>query len=1789
MSDAEKYRAILEKDPTDTQAFVDLCGIAERSRDFEYLANLYKYRAQVIKDKKEIADLYFKAGEVYLDKISDLTRGVEALLQGFDCDRSHAGIGDRLDAIYREASDWEATVQVLEQRLETLTDIDATGTKVVIRSDLHQQAGEIWERVYQDHERALDHYRKAIELDKTNLLALYSAREIYYAAGKYKNAAKLCELEARSEKDTARRIALYKELAHLLSDHLSDTTQAVLALKRALKLAPDNEETRMELARTISKTPITSDNTKDHKWAADFLLRMAKKADLPSSVELARRSVQAMPDSTAALEFLESRATEAGAVDQLVSAYEAVIESKTDIESQAPIIRRLAKLYVDEMGSPEDALGWLEKLKPLGQAEDERTILQLSKGVEQRATKAKPQEQVPQTGPASDAAPSEAALAAPSTEAHQAPAAEASAPSQVTPQAASTASEDIQADPASTMSRVERQAPEGLPEGMKVEEYIALLYKDADKARRQGDDVTAEDRMLEVLDHSPQDQKATTYLERRFRARGDWLSLRDLLTRSAGAAHLPQAVQTVRLREAARISEEQLSDINGAIDVWNLIREIDPKVRDAGDALSRLLAQAERWEDLLKILKIEAETTKSRTKRVEAYRRIADVNRIRLNDVPAATAAFQMLLSLSPGDTAALEALDEIYLREQDYEQLVPLLQKRAELSQDKGEKRDLLLRVVVTLRERLDRPDDAYELAKEILAISQNDEEVLGIMASIDEEGEHWGRLLNTMDLMVRTAADPATKAGFLRKKASIAIDKFQDTATAVKALTEILAFLPNDFQAMDDLTEIYRTSGEWDALVTVLRKRLDAIDDEGEQAELHRNIAKILETKLEKTDEAMESWCMALEIEEDVESLGALSRYYERYEDWDAYIDVLQKQAPYAEDHGERADILYKRAIILFEALGEQDQAVAEFKKIVDEVFPNHLPTLEKLRQILVDAEQYEEAAEILEKQITNTEDQAGLKALLVLLGGWYRKEIGDMERAAEAFERAARIDSNDDDLLDTLDEVYAASEAWDNLLNLMHHRFQNTLDEDDRLDMAIRAGTLCEETLEDTKRAWIWYRLAFKALGHMPRTIDVVEEAARRMEMWQPLIDEIYGVLATTAENTDEQVDWWMKIADVFEEKLEDAPKALEAVLRAFGLDPEKRELLDSVDRLAIAGKNWQRLSTVYGVLIQRSEQKQDKIDLLVRYANLLAGEEGQVSQAFDISLKAFELDPNSDALLAIVEQIGESAERWDDLVRVYNVCAKLAEDTQKKVELKLKAVYILRDRQEDPDSALQHIFEVIRVNPFLEDITSRAWTEVRNLEDDLVSAEKGIYWGKLTECYRQLADEHQKDRLKQADLLMVVARIYIEELDDISAAFECLKEVQQVNPRDEETIDKLEALAGGHNYWEALTDHYQDILDETFEMDIAIMLHRRRARILEEELDRPDEASEHYWQIIQLDASDHTGYEKLLSHYEKAEKWNELVNLLERQLDHTQDQEDKKRILLHIAAIWETDIKNRFEAVDWYEQVLAIWPDDREAKQALERLSQGQRSQDAATDEEDEDIQSLFSIPTDMSKDEAENTAEEAEALDTASSAEDELPDVEDELPDVEDELPDVEDELSDAEGELPDAEDDLSDVEDELPDVEDELPDVEDELSDAEGELPDAEDDLSNAEDELPDAEDNLSDAEDDLLDAEDELPDEDADQAVDGEESEDDDLIAPDRFESSEYLASVSEETRTRDDLTPVVINEGDIIGEADHDQVDDDAEIPAEDFIEAEEEIISADDLIVDAEDIDFEKDKEQ
>ena len=276
------------------------------------------------------------------------------------------------------------------------------------------------------------------------------------------------------------------------------------------------------------------------------------------------------------------------------------------------------------------------------------------------------------------------------------------------------------------------------------------------------------------------------------------------------------------------------------------------------------------------------------------------------------------------------------------------MLVKRAEMTRDRGEKRGFVLRAAVTLRERLGQNEEAYAKAKDVLSIAPGDAEALELMESIDEESEQWERLLETLSMRARAADDPGEKAQILKKRAITCAHRLGDNRGAVRGWHEVLGILPGDEEALEALADIHESAGEWQELVDVLRLRLDTLEDANDKAEQHRRIAHVLEDELGRPDEAMESWRLVLEAGEDVESLGALSRYYERIEDWSELVQVLERQAPQAEDHVERAGILFKRAQILEEKQGEREEATKSLKQIMMEVDPSHVPTLDLLRRI-------------------------------------------------------------------------------------------------------------------------------------------------------------------------------------------------------------------------------------------------------------------------------------------------------------------------------------------------------------------------------------------------------------------------------------------------------------------------------------------------------------------------------------------------------------------------------------------------------------------------------------------------------------------------------------------------------------------------------------------------------------------------------------------------------------------------------------------------------------------------
>src|SRR6202000_1907981 len=92
-------------------------------------------------------------------------------------------------------------------------------------------------------------------------------------------------------------------------------------------------------------------------------------------------------------------------------------------------------------------------------------------------------------------------------------------------------------------------------------------------------------------------------------------------------------------------------------DAWQRIEELFGSSEESIDALSSLLASAERWNELAGVLERGLEATLDPARRLEFLEHLGDLYRTRGSEAPRALACYQPVLAEQPGRPAARAGL----------------------------------------------------------------------------------------------------------------------------------------------------------------------------------------------------------------------------------------------------------------------------------------------------------------------------------------------------------------------------------------------------------------------------------------------------------------------------------------------------------------------------------------------------------------------------------------------------------------------------------------------------------------------------------------------------------------------------------------------------------------------------------------------------------------------------------------------------------------------------------------------------------------------------------------------------------------------------------------------------------------------------------------------------------------------------------------------------------------------------------------------------------------------------
>ncbi len=246
-----------------------------------------------------------------------------------------------------------------------------------------------------------------------------------------------------------------------------------------------------------------------------------------------------------------------------------------------------------------------------------------------------------------------------------------------------------------------------------------------------------------------------------------------------------------------------------------------PAADEAVAELERIHAEAERWDDLARVLALAAERAGTVERRGVLLTRLASVVRAHLGDPVRAERILGEASLCRPGDLEVLRARADLHRATGDREALVIRLAELAEELREASELAAVYSEQGDLLRVHLNRTDDAIEAYTLALGCDPDARPALEGLADIYRERELHAELATLLERLARVLEGPSAGAVWLelghlqnvslnrpraaRESLEQAVDALDDDLDATRALADLL------FQTGDAAAALPRYEALW------------------------------------------------------------------------------------------------------------------------------------------------------------------------------------------------------------------------------------------------------------------------------------------------------------------------------------------------------------------------------------------------------------------------------------------------------------------------------------------------------------------------------------------------------------------------------------------------------------------------------------------------------------------------------------------------------------------------------------------------------------------------------------------------------------------------------------------------------------------------------------------------------------------------------------------------------------------------------------------------------------------
>lgn len=793
--------------------------------------------------------------------------------------------------------------------------------------------------------------------------------------------------------------------------------------------------------------------------------------------------------------------------------------------------------------------------------------------------------------------------------------------------------------------------------------------------------------------------------------------------------------------------------------------------------------------------------------------------------------------------------------------------------------------------------------------------------------DAEDW-RALATL-LVIHAAhmeqhGDPRGKASELCIQAyELWLERVRDRPAAAHALARAVMLKPDNPRAAQRLRKLYEQLGARKELVTLLRWRLAATREPTAAAELHLELADLLEKHFLAVGDAVGHYERAIGLDSSL--LSASERLA------DLYLE---------------AGAFSRAAEVMNRELTRRD-TTKEPKRVAD--LHRRLAQIEseQLGNVAAAARHLQAALKVVPDDIT------ALRAFGVLYLSSGKASDGGAQKAADIFYKAAEL----------------ARRRGDTQRALKLLRRSLTLAPDHQQASAALENTLIDAedwlALDDLYREWLLYYSGADAVPLLLRRADLLDtrlsrrEAARQLyedasryqdpdaESWRHLeriYEEAgdYHALASLLEAQIERLpddistDTLLRTAQIYREELQMDERAAVFYYKVLEREPFNQTAFEGYKEHWRRKHNWAHLRDLILFQIEQASSFEEGepsplddpafAEEFAELADICERRLGDVDGALDAWNRLNAVYPRDTRPPKNIARIEKRARMWDNMVRVQEAELERTVDPRKRLDILKRLTQVYRDRQVNPARAIELYNEILELSPGDVQAT-RALTALYDRAGD------------YPRVVDMLRDQYERSRsnTERVALLRRMAELWHHELQAADEACWACEQILAQTPTDKEALYRLQQILEEQGRYGELLDALDRELKNAASKEGRIKILRRMARVAERDMGDEDRAATIWSELLELLPNNLEVIDRMVSMYEAAARYEELGTLLRKAAGSAKTPVVRQvDYLLRLAQLAEASLDDTELARGSFEQVLRSRPHHRGALEALVRL-------------------------------------------------------------------------------------------------------------------------------------------------------------------------------------------------------------------------------------------------------------